>query len=160
MIRKSGSLRTTTRNVLIAGGFYDAETNEISPFSHLEITEHVRHSWFKDYGGGRHPWDEETTPEYLPDSDKYSFAKAPRYNGKVVQLGPLAELVIAGDPLITSFFRAEGPNTWLRQFVRLHRPVAVLRQMRKHVTDLIANIDEPTFVKSGSSNRGSRIWLC
>jgi hydrogenase large subunit len=44
------------RNVLIPGGFYDAETNELSPFSHLEITEHVRHSWFMDYGGGRHPW--------------------------------------------------------------------------------------------------------
>ena len=142
------------RNVLIPGGFYDAETKEVSPFSHLEITEHVRHSWFMDYGGGRHPWEGETIPDYRPDSDRYSFAKAPRYKGKVVQLGPLAEFVIAGDPLITSFFRAEGPNTWLRQFVRLHRPVAVLRQMRKHVADLIENIDEPTFVKSEARTEG------
>ena len=66
------------RNVLIPGGFYDAETNELSPFSHLEITEHVRHSWFMDYGGGRHPWEGETIPDYQPDSDRYSFAKAPR----------------------------------------------------------------------------------
>jgi Ni,Fe-hydrogenase I large subunit len=67
-----------------------------------------------DYGGGRHPWEGETIPDYQPDSDRYSFAKAPRYRGKVVQLGPLAEFVIAGDPLITSFFKAEGPNTWLQ----------------------------------------------
>ena len=113
-----------------------------------------------DYGGGRHPWEGETIPDYQPDSDRYSFAKAPRYKGKVVQLGPLAEFVIAGDPLITSFFKAEGPNTWLRQFARLHRPVAVLRQMRKHVADLIANIDEPTFVKSEARIRGSRVRVC
>ena len=143
------------RNMLIPGGFYDAETNEISPFSHLEITEHVRHSWFKDYGGGRHPWVGETIPDYQPDGDRYSFAKAPRYQEKVVQLGPLAELTIAGDPLITSFFRAEGPNTWLRQFARLHRPVIVLRQMRKHVQDLIATVDQPTFVKSSVPSEGA-----
>ena len=89
-----------------------------------------------------------------PSSDRYSFAKAPRYKGKVVQLGPLAELVIAGDPLITSFFKAEGPNTWLRQFVRLHRPVAVLRRMREHVSELIENIREPTFIKSEARTEG------
>ena len=143
------------RNVLIPGGFYDAETKEVLPFSHLEITEHVRHSWFVDYGGGRHPWDGETIPDYRPDSDRYSFAKAPRYKGKVVQLGPLAELIIAGDPLITSFFKAEGPNTWLRQFVRLHRPVANLCRMRKHVTDLLENMDEPTFLKSEARTEGA-----
>jgi len=143
------------QNVLIAGGFYDAETHGISRFSHLAITEHVRHSWFKDYGGGRHPWEGETTPDYQPDSDRYSFAKAPRYNGEVVQLGPLAELVIGGDPLVTSFFRAEGSNTWLRQFARLHRPIGILRRMREHVEDLIANIDEPTFVKSDPPREGA-----
>jgi hypothetical protein len=44
--------------------------------------------------------------------------------------------------------------TRFTQFVRLHRPVAVLRQMRKHVTDLIENIDEPTFVKSEARSEG------
>ena len=142
--------------------------------SHLEITEHVRHSWFIDNGGGRHPWEGETIPDYQPDSDRYSFAKAPRYKGKVVQLGPLAEFVIAGDPLITSFFKAEGPNTWLRQFVRLHRPVAVLRQMRssRGLTEITPSANAETrygphrkysradFREVGSSVRGSRVRVC
>jgi uptake hydrogenase large subunit len=143
------------RHCLIPGGFYDAERREISQFSHAEVSEHVRYSWFEGYEGGRHPWMGENKPEYSASSDRYSFAKAPRYKGKVVQLGPLAELVIAGDPLITSFFRAEGPNTWLRQFTRLHRPVAVLRAMEKQVREIIANLGEPTFMRSEPRSDGT-----
>jgi len=84
------------RHCLIPGGFFNAEMREISEFSHADVSEHVRYSWFEDYGGGRHPWAGENKPEYSASSDGYSFVKAPRYKGKVVQLGPLAELVIAG----------------------------------------------------------------
>jgi hypothetical protein len=31
--------------------------------------------------------------------------------------------------LITAFFEAEGPSTWLRQFTRLHRPLVTLDAM-------------------------------
>lgn len=130
------------------GGFYNGETNQIQPFSHLEISEHVRHSWFVDSDGGSHPWEGETKPDYQPNGDRYTYAKAPRYKDRVVQLGPLSDLVVAGDPLITSFVKAEGPNTWLRQFTRLHRPVMVLQEMRKTVMELIQHLGEPTYIKS------------
>src|SRR5262245_58542783 len=136
------------RHCLQPGGFYDGETNQVEPFSHLDVSEHVRHSWFVDPGGGRHPWESQTQPEYQAKSDRYSYAKAPRYKDRVVQLGPLSDLVIAGDPLISSFFRAEGPNTWLRQFTRLHRPVLVLQAMRRTVAELIGNLGAPTFLRS------------
>jgi hydrogenase large subunit len=136
------------RHCLQPAGFYNGDTHTIEPFSHLDITEHVRYSWFVDHGGGRHPWDSETTPAYTPDGEQYSYAKATRYRDQVVQLGPLADLVIAGDPLITSFFMAEGPNTWLRQFTRLHRPVVVLQAMRRTVRELLAHLDEPTCLHS------------
>ena len=96
----------------------------------------------------------ETKPEYRADSDRYSFAKAPRYKEKVVQLGPLAELIIAGDPLITSFFRAEGPNTWLRQFARLHRPVIVLRANAKARGGPNRKCRRAYFRKVGAPKRG------
>jgi hydrogenase large subunit len=139
------------RHCLLPGGFYDGETNTIEPFSHAQIAEHVRHSWFIDPGGGRHPWDGETRPEYRPDGHQYTYGKAPRYQDRVVQLGPLSDLVIAGDPLLTSFFKSEGPNTWLRQFTRFHRPVLVLRAMRRTVTELIERLGEPTHIKSEAS---------
>ena len=103
---------------------------------------------FIDPGSGTHPSQSETRPKYDPSGEAYSFAKATRYKDRVVQLGPLSDMVIARDPLITSFFEAEGPNTWLRQFARFHRPVAVLQKMRRTVTDLINNLGEPTFIKS------------
>jgi hydrogenase large subunit len=136
------------RQCLQPAGFYNAATDAIEPFSQGAIAEHVRYAWFVDPGGGRHPWDSETTPEYTTNSDRYSYVKATRYQDRVVQLGPLADLVIAGDPLITSFFKAEGPHTWLRQFTRLHRPVAVLQMMRHTVEELMYHLGEPTFIKS------------
>ena len=56
--------------------------------------------------------------------------------------------MIAGDPLLRSFFDREGPSTWLRQFARLHRPVTVLEAMRRTVAELVANLGEPTFISS------------
>ncbi len=132
---------------LLPAGFYNGETNEVEEFSQEHISEHLRYSWFVDHGGGRHPFASETKPDYRPDGEAYSFAKATRYQGKVVQTGPLADLVIGGDPLITSFYQAEGSNTWLRQFCRLHRPVSVLQQMHKTVNDLMQRLGEPTFIK-------------
>lgn len=136
------------RDCLEPAGSYNGETGEIEPFSHLGISEHVRYSWFVDSGGSSHPWQSETRPSYDPNGEAYSYAKATRYKDRVVQLGPLSDMVIARDPLITSFFNAEGPNTWLRQFTRFHRPVTALQRMRQTVTDLINNLDEPTFIKS------------
>jgi Ni,Fe-hydrogenase I large subunit len=34
----------------------------------------------------------ETMPDHQPGTDRYTWAKAPRYGDKVVQTGPLAEL--------------------------------------------------------------------
>ena len=64
------------------------------------------------YDGGKHPWDGETIPNFQPTSDRYTWAKAPRYGNKVVQTGPLAELLIAGDGLIPRSMRrkAEAPG--------------------------------------------------
>ena len=86
-------------------------------------------------------------------SEAYSYAKATRYDDHVVQLGPLADLVLAGDPLIALAVRAQGPSTWLRQFTRLHRPVATLQAMRETVSELRAHLDEPTFIAVASRAR-------
>lgn len=103
----------------LPAGFFNADTQQIETLDQSQINEHVRHSWFLDYPGGRHPWEGETIPDHQPGSDRYTWAKAPRYGDKVVQTGPLAELRIAGEPLISDLLAREGDNTWLRQFARL-----------------------------------------
>ncbi|MBA3715071.1 MAG: nickel-dependent hydrogenase large subunit [Pyrinomonadaceae bacterium] len=149
----------TARQCLQPAGFYDGETDRIESFDQRQVAEHVRYSWYADYGGGRHPWEGETQPDYQPDGDRYTYAKAPRYQDQVVQLGPLSDLVIAGDRLLTSFFQAEGANTWLRQFTRFHRPVSLLQQMRRTVIELQQHFDEPTFIKSALGAEGEGCGL-
>jgi len=126
-------------------GFYDADKSLVELLDQSRINEHVRHSWFQHYPGGRHPWKGETIPDYMPGNDRYTWSKAPRYDDKVVQTGPLAELRIGGDPLIADLLALEGDNTWLRQFARLRRAAWSIRAMRETLTALKDVLDEPHF---------------
>lgn len=131
---------------LLPGGHLDGETGRISPLDHRLVNEHVRHAWFRPYDGGRHPWDGETVPDYQPDSDRYTWAKAPRYGRQVVQTGPLAELVIGGDALMADCWRQEGSSAWLRQVARLRRTGVQLKLARRMLDELARALDEPSFV--------------
>ncbi len=127
-------------------GFFNADTGVVEALDQLRINEHVRHSWFLEYAGGRHPWQGETIPDHQPGKQRYTWAKAPRYGNKVVQTGPLAELRIAGEPLITDLLAREGDNTWLRQFARLRRAAWTLRAMRDDLDALGNHLAEPHFI--------------
>jgi hydrogenase large subunit len=77
-----------------------------------EIQEFVSHSWYKyaDENKGLHPWDGVTEPNYHPEgpnfkgtrtrienldeSGKYSWIKAPRWNGNAMEVGPLSRMVL------------------------------------------------------------------
>ncbi|MBI4774836.1 MAG: nickel-dependent hydrogenase large subunit [Deltaproteobacteria bacterium] len=61
-----------------------------------KIMEHVRHSWYEG-NGTLHPSKGETKPKYtkMDVDDRYSWLKAPRYDGKACEVGPLARLLVA-----------------------------------------------------------------
>lgn len=66
------------------------------------VTEDNTHAWYK--GGVLHPWKGQTNPEYtdFQDNGKYSWVKAPRYEGRPMQVGPLANILVGyaqGHPL-------------------------------------------------------------
>ncbi len=86
-------------------------------FDPEKVTEDVTHSWYK---GDRplHPFDGETEPEYtgfgrkengiayLDTKNKYSWIKAPIFDDKRVEVGPLARMVVGvarGDKRITEY---------------------------------------------------------
>lgn len=71
------------------------------------IKEYITHSWYA-YGDGdavgKHPFFGETTPDYtgpeppydlLEVDGKYSWLKAPRYQARPMEVGPLARMVVA-----------------------------------------------------------------
>jgi len=146
---------------LSRAGFFDGDSGEIAPMDQVRINEHVRYSWFRPYVDGRHPWQGETVPDYRPGTDGYTWAKAPRYGDKVVQTGPLAELLIAGDELIRDLYRREGGNAWLRQFARVRRIGVALRQARRMLDELAGHLGEAHILApaAGSERDGQGFGL-
>jgi hydrogenase large subunit len=71
------------------------------------VSESIAHAWYKG-DWSRNPWDEETVPHYtdFEDNGKYSWVKAPRLDGRPMQVGPLAQVLVgyaAGHPEITRY---------------------------------------------------------
>src|SRR6476659_10123649 len=65
------------------------------PYFKSNVTESIAHSW-SDGDWTKHPYEEETVPNYtsFDDSKKYSWVKAPRFQGRVMQVGPRAQVLV------------------------------------------------------------------
>jgi hydrogenase large subunit len=61
------------------------------------VKEAIKHSWYEYQGGdgARHPWEGQTNPHYtdFQDEGKYSWIKAPTFEGARAQVGPLANVL-------------------------------------------------------------------
>ena len=66
------------------------------PYFQKNVSESIAHSWY-DGDWQRHPYDEDTVPKHTEyDAEKkYSWIKSPRFDGHVMQVGPLAEVLVA-----------------------------------------------------------------
>lgn len=91
------------------------------------ISEHIASSWYTGYTGGRHPLQGLTQPLATGrEGGRYSWAKAPRYDGQPAETGPLAELVIVGHHLLSDAWQAWGSSVLSRQLARLVRGAELL----------------------------------
>ena len=59
------------------------------------VTENITHAWY-DGDWTRHPYEEETVPKYgeFDPDGKYTWVKAPRFEGQPMQVGPLAQVLV------------------------------------------------------------------
>lgn len=91
-----------TKFDLLGGTLFDGDLKSIKPISSFNdayfrdnVAESVVHSW---YEGDKdlHPFAGETRPRYaeFDPAGKYSWSKAPRFQGKPMQVGPAAEVLI------------------------------------------------------------------
>jgi hydrogenase large subunit len=96
-----GETDLTKRERLLKQGTVSTDL-KLGKLDTSQIAEYVKHSWYTDYGNGRHPTEGETNPE--PGKEKaYSWIKSPRYDGKVYEVGPLARMAVtyvSGDPRV------------------------------------------------------------
>jgi [NiFe] hydrogenase large subunit len=62
-----------------------------------KIKEYVKSAWFKPEDGGLNPRQGMTNPEFTKYdvNDKYTWAKAPRYDGKPMEAGPLSRMLVS-----------------------------------------------------------------
>ncbi|MFV0462771.1 MAG: nickel-dependent hydrogenase large subunit [Nostocoides sp.] len=90
------------------GVILDGDLTTVHPFDPEKVAEWVSSAWYAYEGGdvALTPDKGETTPvytgpkppfEWLADAEdgKYTWCKAPRYDGKVVQVGPVARVLLA-----------------------------------------------------------------
>ncbi|MBV1789506.1 nickel-dependent hydrogenase large subunit [Marinobacterium sp. D7] len=81
------------------------------------IVEDVSHAWMEQ-APPLHPARGETEP--VADKEgAYSWCKAPRLDGQVVETGALARALVAGDPLLTRLVIEQGGSVHTRMLARL-----------------------------------------
>jgi hydrogenase large subunit len=89
----------STRKRLFKQGTVGADL-KVGALDTSKITEQVKHSWYEDTTSDLHPSRGDTKPQY-GKKDAYSWSKAPRYDGKVYEVGPLARVAVTyakGEP--------------------------------------------------------------
>ncbi len=146
------------------------------PLFQAKVEESVAHAWYEG-DWQKHPWEEELPkPQYtdFQDDGKYSWVKAPRFEGKAMQVGPLAQILMgyaSGHELITkhvnesvalasSIAKVKIPLTALhstlgRHLARAIRCAVLAELSLKHWGLLVGNIakgdvaifNKPTFPK-------------
>ncbi len=59
------------------------------------VVENITHAWYEG-DWSKHPYEEDDVPKYtdFQDDGKYSWIKAPRFQGKPMQVGPLAQMLV------------------------------------------------------------------
>jgi hydrogenase large subunit len=144
---------------LVAAGFVGSDGSS-QAFDQAQIAEHVAASWYADYEGGRHPSEGETVPLATgADGRKYSWGKAPRYAGAPAETGPLAERIVARDPLMLDLLRRDGLNLVLRQLARMTRPATLLPAMETWLDEMIGRIDQPFYTPVSGIRAGKGFGL-
>jgi [NiFe] hydrogenase large subunit len=77
------------------GVIMDKNIDQVEDVIIDQISEHVEHSWYEGTTA-RYPENGETAPNYTgyDTTDRYSWLKAPRYNGLPMEVGPLARIMV------------------------------------------------------------------
>lgn len=124
-----------------------------------EVNEHVAYSWFAPYEGGRHPLDGVTDPHATGNEGKrYSWAKAPRYRDHPAETGPLAEMMVMGNPLFLDLVGTGGGNAMVRQLARLVRGAELLPAMATWLDEAL-HVPGPLYRPPGEIEHGRGMGL-
>ena len=159
-----------------------AITSFEDPYFQKNVSECIAHAWY-DGDWTRHPYEEDTVPRYTEyrSDGKYSWIKAPRFDGHPMQVGPLAQVLVgvaqgheptvrwatraratAGKVAGVSLTPAVLQSTLGRHAARMIRTAVIAELADKHWTLLAENIgkgdtrifNQPVFPKGEQQGFG------
>lgn len=142
-------------NFLLPSGFL--EHNTYKEFDQKNIKEDAKYSWYIE-NKPLHPFVGETKTNYQKEF-AYSWAKAPRYENKVTQTGPLSDALIAKDKLITDIVSKFNDSVYPRQLARLLRPIKYINLMEKMIDEVLQNVGTPMYINPGKLQNGKGYGL-
>ncbi|MCR6631667.1 MAG: nickel-dependent hydrogenase large subunit [Magnetospirillum sp.] len=119
---------------------------DLRPFDPAQVAEDLAHAWME--------------APLRPDADKagaYSWCKAPRLGGRVVEVGALARQMVAADPLAHDLVAASGGTVKDRVVMRLVELARLVLAMEGWARDLRPG--EPFCAASPLPAQGSGIGL-
>ncbi|MCB1802526.1 MAG: nickel-dependent hydrogenase large subunit [Gammaproteobacteria bacterium] len=138
---------------LFAAGIWAGATARLEPAS---ITEDISHSWLHAQRTPKHPFEGVTLPD-ADASNGYSWCKAPRHAGEVMEVGALARQVVDGQPLIRDLVAHSGGNVRNRVVARLFELARIIPVMEQWVQSL--RVGEPFCAHATTPAEGEGMGL-
>lgn len=143
-------------DLMFTGGMWDAASAQRLPIDLARISEDATHAWLSDEGGARHPRNGLTQP--MPDKpDAYTWNKAPRIAGRVVETGALARQLVDGHPLLRDAAGRCGGNVYTRVLARLLELALVVPAMERWLSALRPG--EPYYVDAPLPEQAQGVGL-
>ncbi len=159
---------------VIPSGYMDGNL-KLEKFDYNKIAESTTHSFYIDEEEDRSPWNGVTAPEENPEEidytggskSRYSWAKAPHYGGIPCEVGPLARLLIMGEPLTTGLAKAfqdngySPVNNYTRMVARMQEILVVMPELQKWILqDLEAGgkVAVHTELSMAKDSQGMGLW--
>tara|TARA_Y100000782_G_C10188980_1_gene269044 strand:+ start:2259 stop:3848 length:1590 start_codon:yes stop_codon:yes gene_type:complete len=145
--------------LISSSGFFDGKNYH--KFDHKQIFEHVDRAWYENHAPA-HPWDEPLpTPmlsqnlEHTDFNGKYTWSKAPRYNGYAAEAGPLSRVIMNAnpnnldhqikDPLFGDIMQKMGPSVFTRTLARVHEAPRLYEYINQWLGEI--NLDGEFYIK-------------
>lgn len=130
------------------GRIVNGEKN-VLPVDVNQITEHVTYSWYDNSINNLPPSSGDTVPKY-PKDNAYTWLKAPRYEGKPYECGPLARMIINGN-------YKNGISVMDRNLARAYEALIVANAMKKWVNQIV--VGESVFTQFTIPQTGQGVGL-
>ncbi len=139
-----------------AQGLWDAARAEVRPLALEGIREDASHAWLDDHGGPLHPAHGQTEPN-LDKPPAYTWNKAPRLAGEVLETGALARQLVSAQPLLRDAVARCGGSVYTRLLARLVELARVVPLMEDWL--LALRPGEPYYLDAPLPDDGSAVGL-